>query len=140
MPQSWAIARATTSALALLLGLILLLGWMTARGSPPAVVAYSVGAVVGIVIIMTTSLLWNLAAPAHLRTKSGTRLSAFATFAAVTATLVPGYIALSHAAGSEGWQTTDIVMGAVIMLATQIVWSLIRLIPREAAKRVAAAG
>lgn len=130
VPLSWSVTQAAISTLALYLGLILLLGWIIARDFPPGVAAYSVGVGIGIVLIMSVTLLWDLAAPRHLRSVVGARYPQYVSLALIAAAVVYSSVTLSGAAAAEGLQMTDIATGVAVILAVQALWLLIRVISR----------
>lgn len=130
VPLSWLIAQATISTLALYFGLILLLNWIIARSFPPGVASFSVGMGIGIVLLLSASVLWNLGTPRHLRRAEGTQFPQYITLTLTVAALIYTSVALTGTASAEGWQLTHIAMGAATAVAVQSLWLLIRVTPR----------
>lgn len=127
MPVVWSILKATVSALALLIGLILIILWLVGRDLPAGVTAYMAGMGAGVVVVMLVTLLWTLFAPARLTGELGGWAPQLVSLIVVAATLWYGYITLGVVSGADQWETADVVGGAAIIIGVQVLWSLSRL-------------
>lgn len=128
VPLWWSVAQTAISTLALYVGLILLLGWIIARDFPPGVAAFSVGMGIGIVLIMSTTPLWNLGAPRRLRSEARAWSPQYISLALTAVAVVFSSVTLAGAADAESWQLIDIATGTAVTLAVQCLWLLIHVV------------
>lgn len=125
----WVILQASLTTGAMLLGLVMVLSWITARDFPAEVSAVTVGILIGIVVSMAVTMIWNLTVPSRLCTEQTSRLAQVTAGLVLTAGIIYASIALPPRALTENWQARDVLLGVAVILGIQICWSLIVRLP-----------
>lgn len=129
VPVMWVILQASLTTGAMLLGLVMVLSWITARDFPAEVSAVTVGILIGIVVSMAVTMIWNLTVPSRLCTEQTSRLAQVTAGLVLTAGIIYASIALPPRALTENWQARDVLLGVAVILGIQICWSLIVRLP-----------
>lgn len=122
LPLTWVLAGAVLHAL--LLGVVVVFGvqWLVRSGASAGVAAYSVGSGMAVWVLMLGGLLKSIADGLSRKQPMGRLAHDVPHIAVVLSTLLYGYGKLSTHYLPGQWRTEDVLTGAAILLAVQMMW------------------
>lgn len=122
VPALWLMLRDAISTASLLAGLVLLTLWVVDRGYGTGVIGYMLGTGAGIVVLMIAGILWSVTAPAPSSTLPGSRTTQIVRIVAVSGAVLMAYLIIDSRYDATELAMSDILTGAVFIIAVQLGW------------------
>lgn len=125
-PTVWRAAAAVGRALALVVGMVVVVQVAIASGVTADVAGYAVGCGIGVAVLLGVEGVWALRARGRDRTARPQLLSVLVSLAAVVGSTAYSSRTLLDTPGRTGWPTTVLALGAGTMIGVQLLWWLSR--------------